>query len=307
MTGERANIPESVRHRLRNKSRETGMPPDALLQFYAMERFLYRLGQSPHRDRFVLKGALMLLAWRVEHMRPTRDIDLLGFADNTEENLARMVTDICNTVVPQDDGMQFDCAALQTERIKEDAEYEGVRIVFPAYLGSTRLSMRIDVGIDDAIVPAPETVNYPTLLDDPRPELKGYTPASVVAEKFEAMVKLGSVNSRMKDFFDIWLLSHQFPFNGPVLSEAVKATFERRGTLLDGLPVTLDAAFSGREAKQVQWAAFLRKSGAGYTPSQFQEVASSIAAFMGPVVDALSQETMLYATWKAGGPWGDEP
>jgi hypothetical protein len=172
----------------------------------------------------------MLLAWQIEHMRPTRDIDLLGFAENTEENLARMVTDICNTASPQDDGMVFDATALRTERIKEDADYEGVRIGFPAFLGTTKLRIQIDVGFDDAVVPGPETLKYPTLLDDPQPELNGYTPASVIAEKFVAMVKLGAINSRMKDFFDIWLLSQQFSFSGDSLCRAVKATFNRRGT-----------------------------------------------------------------------------
>ncbi len=303
MKRERANNPESVRHRLRNKSREMGVSPDTLLQFYAMERFLYRLGQSPYRDRFVLKGALLLLAWRMDHARPTRDIDLLGFTDNTLENLAGIVSDVCDTVPPNDDGLVFKSDTLRTERIKEDADYAGVRATFMAHLGASRIRMQIDIGFNDVVLPAPRTIEYPVLLNDPVPTLIGYTADSVVAEKFEAMVKLGAVNSRMKDFFDIWLLSQQFPFSADLLSQAILATFERRGTSLHGLPVTLDPAFSGVREKQIQWAAFLQKNRLTFAPLQFADVAASIAAFMGPVTEALARGAVLNDTWAPPGPW----
>lgn len=303
MKRERANLPESIRQRLRNISREQGMPPDALLQFHAMERFLYRLGRSRHADRFVLKGALLLMAWHIEHMRPTRDIDLLGFTENSLENLSRIFCDICQALPSDDDGWMFDHSALRTERIREDADYEGVRVTFPAYLGETRIRMQVDVGFNDVILPSAQSVAYPVLLNDPAPVLKGYTAESVVAEKFEAMVKLGSINSRMKDFFDIWLLMQQCSFNGSSLSRAIRATFERRGTLLTGLPITLDRAFPGMEEKQVQWTAFLRKSRVDYAPLQFLNIAASIAGFVGPFVDALMLGSELNAKWNAGGPW----
>ncbi len=303
MSLERVNIPESVRHRLRNKSREMRVSADTLLQFYAMERFLYRLAQSQYRDRFVLKGALLLLAWRMDHTRPTRDIDLLGFTDNTLENLAGIVAVVCNTVPPNDDGLVFDSETLRTERIKEDADYAGVRATFLAYLGTSRIPMQIDVGFNDVVMPAPQTIEYPVLLTDPAPTLMGYTADSVVAEKFEAMVKLGAVNSRMKDFFDIWLLSQQFSFSADRLSQAILATFERRGTSLHGLPVTLAPAFAGIGEKQIQWTAFLQKNRLTFAPPQFKAVSDHIAEFLMPVVDALAQARLLKATWTPGGPW----
>lgn len=306
MSREHTNIPESVRQRLRNKSRQMGVSPDTFLQFYAMERFLYRLGLSRYRNDFVLKGAVLLLAWQIEHMRPTRDIDLLGFTDNSLENIARIFSDICEMVMPDDDGLVFDAQTLHTVRIKEDADYEGVRATFLAYLGATRIRMQIDVGFNDIISPAPQAVDFPVLLNNPPPELRGYTAESVVAEKFEAMVKLGEINSRLKDFFDIWLLSQQFTFRGSELSEAIRATFERRGTLLDGLPATLGTNFAGHREKQIQWSAFLQKSKLDYAPPQFADVAACIAAFIAPIINARSEKTNLNTVWQPSGPWGTE-
>lgn len=303
MSRERTNIPESVRNRLRNKSREMGVSYDTLLQFYAMERFLYRLGQSQYRNRFVLKGALLLLAWRMDHARPTRDIDLLGFTDNTLENLSGIVADVCDTVPPNNDGLMFDSETLKMERIKEDADYAGVRATFITYLGTSRIRMQIDVGFNDVVLPAPQTIEYPVLLDDPAPMLMGYTAESVVAEKFEAMVKLEAINSRMKDFFDIWLLSRQFSFRGDPLSQAILATFEKRGTSLSSLPVTLNPAFPGIREKQIQWAAFLQKNRLPFAPPHFADVAESIAEFIGPVVKALTLGNVLNAAWAPCGPW----
>lgn len=295
------NIAASIRQRLKNKADALGVPFAQALQRYAIERFLYRLGKSNYRDAFVLKGAQMLVVWRGKRTRPTMDVDFLGFTANNPENLERIMKNICRVSTGEKDALQFDPESVKAVRIKEDAEYVGVRLTFKGNLGSAILSMQLDVGFNDAVIPGPLDICYPSLLDQPEPLLRGYSRESVVAEKFEAMVKLGIVNSRMKDFFDIWLLSQQFPFSGEMLSKAIRATFERRGTALNGLPVTLDPDFAGFEEKQIQWAAFLQNHKLAFAPSQFKEVAAMIAAFIKPVADG--QGTVRNAAWPPCGPW----
>jgi len=206
-------------------------PFQELLQYYAMERFLYRLSKSPHSARFVLKGALMLRVWDAPMARPTKDIDLLGRLENSLENLSTVVREVCAVDV-EPDGLVFRPPTVKSERIREDADYQGVRIRFEGSLGTARIAMQLDVGIGDVMVPGPVDIVYPTLLDFPAPRLKGYPRETAIAEKFEAMIKLGTLNSRMKDFYDIWLLSRQFDFDGPTLAQAVTATFANRGTAL---------------------------------------------------------------------------
>ncbi len=174
--------------------------------------------------------------------------------------MAAIVRQICVGRVEPDDGLVFDAATVQGERIAEAAEYEGVRVRFRATLDTARIQMQIDVGFGDIVVPAAVLTRYPTILDLPAPRLLAYSKETAVAEKFEAMAKLGELNSRMKDFFDIWLLSRSFDFDGPRLCEAIDKTFKRRGTLLpDGEPVALTAEFSGNPEKRAQWAGFIRR------------------------------------------------
>ena len=220
-----------------------------------MERFLFRMSRSEHADRFVLKGALMLQVWRSSDIRPTMDIDLLGRTCNEETGIVAQISDILKADVPSD-GLAFDPTSIRSERITEGADYEGVRVRFRGALGTARIHMRIDIGFGDVVYPRAEAANLPTILDFPAPRLLCYSRESAIAEKFEAMVKLGTMNSRMKDFYDIWALSRQFEFNGPELAEAIRLTFERRGT---ALPSAVDA-FTGPfvSDKQVQWSAFRR-------------------------------------------------
>jgi hypothetical protein len=208
------NLAASVHARLAQIARRTGRPFQELLQYYAMERFLYRLSKSPHAARFVLKGALMLRVWDAPMARPTKDIDLLGRLENSLENGSTVVREVCALEV-EPDGLVFRPATVKSERIREDADYEGVRIRFDGFLARARIAMQLHVGIGDVMVPGPVEIAYPTLLDFPAPRLKGYPRETAIAEKFEAMVKLGTLNSRMKDFYDIWLLSRQFDFDGP--------------------------------------------------------------------------------------------
>ena len=230
------NIAASVHQRLLNKAKESSRPFNELLQHFAIERFIYRLSKSPHADRFILKGALMFSAWCGPVSRPTMDIDLLGKIDNRLEVIIAAIKDACLMDV-EADGISFNAETVEAVRITEDAEYEGVRVRVHGSLGNARVTLQVDIGFGDVIVPSPSKVAYPAILDFPAPELKGYTMESTIAEKFQAMVKLGVLNSRMKDFYDIWILSRTFDFKGEILAEALEKTFENRNT-----PITLNAA-----------------------------------------------------------------
>jgi len=294
------NLPASIRQRLLNRARNDRRPFSELLQYYAMERFLYRLSQSVYVDRFILKGALMLRVWRSPEVRPTMDIDMLGRTSRGEADIALQIQDIL-TVDVETDGLAFDPASIQTERITEDADYEGIRIRFLGALGSARINMQVDIGFGDIVYPEPEKSDLPTMLDSPAPRLLCYSRESSIAEKFEAMVKLGMLNSRMKDFYDIWLLSRQFNFNGPRLTEAIRLTFERRGT---ELPTEIDAFTEPFiEAKQTQWAAFRKRLGQNHIPVSFRKIAASVDNFLSPIVEVFSSGKQSPTTWATPGPW----
>jgi len=281
------NVAASVRQKLLNKARISGRPFNELLQYYAMERFLYRLALSDHAECFILKGALMLRAWRSPEVRPTMDIDMLGRTSNTEADIIAQIQDILSVAVPGD-GLVFDPESIQAERITEDADSEGIRVRFKASLGVARISMQIDIGFGDIVHPKPEMAELPTVLDQPAPQLLCYSRESAIAEKFEAMVKLGVLNSRMKDFYDIWLLSRQFEFDRETLAEAIRLTFNQRGT---ALPQTIEA-FSPDfiAAKQLQWTAFRKRLGQEHIPASFGEVIAGIEAFLEPARKALSAD-----------------
>ena len=295
------NIGASVRQRLLNKARETGRPFSELLQYFAMERFLYRLSKSEHADKFILKGALMLAAWKAPLLRPTMDIDVLGRTANDMEAILAIVKEICAVVVEPEDGMVFNVATVQGERIAEAAEYEGVRVRFRATLDAARIPMQLDIGFGDVVVPAAIPTIYPTILDLPAPQLLGYSRETAVAEKFEAMVKLGELNSRMKDFFDLWLLSRSFDFDGPRLSEAIEKTFNRRGTVLpNGEPVALTGEFSGNPQKRAQWVGFIRRMKLRDVPA-LTEIVDELRAFLLPAIQALSAREHFHFKWLASG------
>jgi hypothetical protein len=296
------NVAASVRARLLNRSRETNRPFQELLQYHAMERFLYRLSRSTHRRSFILKGALLLRVWDAPVSRPTRDVDLLGHVKNDVENLARIVREICQTDV-EPDGMTFDAATVAGARIKEDAEYEGVRLKFVGTLEKARVTMQVDVGFGDAVIPPAAEVEYPTLLDLPAPRLRAYRRETVVAEKFQAMVFLGTLNSRMKDFYDIWLLARQFDFDGQTLSAAIRATFESRGAEIDPEPVAFRPEFFASEDVVRRWTAFVRKGRFAEAPATLAEVVELVARFVGPVARAARDDQLADMAWRAPGPW----
>lgn len=297
MTRPIKDLARSVHTRLLTLAKQTGRPFNEVLQLYAMERFLYRLSRSKHSTNFVLKGGLMLRVWKAPVTRPTKDVDLLGRTKNTVANLVSIVQQVCSEPV-EPDGMQFDGSTAVGTPIDEDAEYNGIRIKFTGLLGVARAPMQIDVGFGDAVVPSPVDIELPTLLNFPAPKLRGYQRETTIAEKFHAMVVLGTINGRMKDFYDIWLLAQTFDFKGDQLSHAVKTTFATRTTQLESEPVALTSDFANSAEAQRRWAAFLKKSALTDAPASFADVVMVIRAFLLPVVAATSS-----GRWPKGGPW----
>ena len=296
------DLPASVRQRLANKGRETGRPFQEMLQYFAMERFLYRLAQSPHADKFVLKGALLFAAWGAPASRPTKDIDLLARMDNAVEAVAAVMREVCSQLVVPD-GLVFDVDSVAGEAIKEDADYSGVRVTFLVTLQNARVSMQIDIGFGDVVTPAAAPTMYPVLLDFAAPRLLGYPRETVVAEKFEAMTKLGLLNSRMKDFYDLWLLSRRYDFEGATLAVAVQRTFANRKTAIAALPVALTPTFGNDPAKQMQWQGFLRKAKLENAPASLQSVIEDLVRFLHPVAAAVAGGIPFHQNWTPPGPW----
>lgn len=292
----------SIKQRLKNIAIKENKPFAEVLQYFAMERFLYRLSLSPHRNNFILKGALMLVIWDVPNRRVTMDIDMLGRKTSNEEvKLKKLITEILLTNV-DDDGLTFEAESLVASKIKEESEYSGIRLTFKAYLDSARIQMRIDVGFGDIVYPEPKLSQLPTFLDLPEPHLYVYSKETVVAEKLEAMIKLGQLNSRMKDFYDIWILSRQYDFNGNDLTNAVKLTFTQRDTKLK--PNEVEAfTDSFSKLKQQQWLAFHKKLDLDCVPLKFSEIITTIKKFLLPVIKAISTNSTYPKIWHQREGW----
>ena len=296
------DVAASVRAQLATHAKTTGRPFQEVLQYFAMERFLARLSTSAHADKFVLKGGLMFAVWNTSHTRPTRDIDLLAHMPNDVDTAASVVRDICQ-MTDHTDGIVFDPETVTPVVIKEDADYEGVRVTFMGHLKSARINMQIDMGFNDVVAPEPKILTYPTILDHIAPQIRAYPAETVVAEKFEAMVKLGQLNSRIRDFYDIWSLSKQFEFDGPILLRAIVGTFAHRDTLVEANPIAFRSEFTEDSAKKSQWAGFCRKSKIQAAPEVLSEMVVEIALFLTPVAEAIVAQKSFNKTWKSGGPW----
>ncbi|MBU0671552.1 MAG: nucleotidyl transferase AbiEii/AbiGii toxin family protein [Candidatus Margulisbacteria bacterium] len=297
------NIPASVRARLQNIAAKTGRPFFEVLQYYAMERFLYRFSQSEYADQFILKGALMFTVWQVPERRTTLDIDFSARFSNKVAAIEDMIKDVCK--VPVDpDGLVFNASSVKAKKIKENADYEGVRVKFHGLLGRSRVTMQIDVAFGDTMYPAPGIVDYPVILDLPRPRLKGYPVESVVSEKFEAAVKLGSLNSRMKDFYDLWLMMRRFDFNGLRLTEALKRTFRhRKSQLPEHKPLFAEEMYDKESDRQTLWKAFLKKGEIEHAPEKLSKVAHEIEKFLVSPLEAISKGQGYDKEWMTPGPW----
>ncbi len=260
MTNVRDGLARSVVTRLSQHARAIGSDPNLVLTRYAVERFLYRLSRSSHAERFVLKGALLILAWFGDALRPTRDADLLGYGDLSDAALAQIFAEICAVTV-EPDAMTYAAESVRVEPIRFEDAYGGQRVSLDATLGAARLRIQVDVGIGDAVVPPATWLDYPSLLDMPRPRLRAYAPETVIAEKFHAITVLGARNSRMKDYFDLHALAGDGGLDAERVGAAIAATFARRGTRLPAdMPWGLSDAFVHDASKGAQWAAFLAKN-----------------------------------------------
>jgi hypothetical protein len=303
MTGRKSTLPASIAARLLNRAKQTGDDYQTLLTSFCFERFLYRLGVSDVRERFVLKGAMLLRLWSDQPYRATRDLDLLRRGDGSFDAIRRDIRAICAVQV-EPDGVEFDASSIRIEVIRAEDEYAGTRATLPARCGTARLALQIDMGLGDSVWPAPRSCAYPALLDFPPPDVLAYPQEAVVAEKLEAMVVLGDRNSRIKDFFDLHHLARRFEFDRATLAEAVRRTFERRQTPIPAeAPIGLTPSYWENPSRPAQVRAFARRAGLTVTDDPGSEFAGLLGAFLLPILDDLHRGGQREGTWCPGGPW----
>jgi len=296
------DLSASVRQKLANVAKSNGMFFQEILQRHAMERFLYRVSQSKHKHHLILKGALLFSAWGFPGSRPTKDIDFLACIGNDLQTMEMLFREICVESV-EPDGWLFNPKTVQAFLIQEEADYQGIRITLEGTLGNARISMQIDIGFGDIVTPNANAVGFPTILRFPAPEILSYPRETVIAEKFEIMVRLGIFNSRMKDYFDIWFLSKHFEFDGATLIKAIENTFENRRVKIDLAPVALSSDFSTNAEKQKQWNGFIRKSKLKDTPDILDTIVQDLNNFLGPLVFTMVANRTPPGKWSAEGGW----
>lgn len=293
MTGlpeEPRNLAASVRARLLAIAREAGEEFQSVLLRYATERLLYRISQSNAADQFVLKGAWLFYVWAIPR-RATRDADFLGLGTSSPEALSHLFGEIISVEV-EDDGLIFDLGSTTVEETRLDALYPGARVRLRALLATAQIVVQLDIGFGDAIPEDAPRVRLPTLLDFPPPELRAYEIEPVIAEKTEAIVRFGTVNTRYKDFFDLFILAHEKKVKGEGLVKQIKATFDRRGTPLPtDLPEGLTQGFAAEPERQRQWLAFLRRSSAEQEQADFAQVVQKVREFVWPPLQAASSSS----------------
>lgn len=298
------NLPASVMARLRNEAIKQNTDVNQILTHYALERLLYRIANSSHANRFILKGAFVYIAWlNADRFRPTGDLDLLGTGENEPAALTSTFAEIISTEVP-DDGLEFDDESIASSLIREGQQYEGVRVSLTAHLGRARIPVLIDIGFGDVVSPEAEELIFPVLLDAPAPVIRAYPKETVLAEKLEAMVSIGRRTSRMKDFYDLLALSRLFTFTGASTSDAIKATFERRQTALPkGTPAVLKDDFGSDRETQAQWNAFVTRSQLLITPPELPDVLNELQTFLLPVLIAAEAGEEFDKTWEPNAGW----
>jgi hypothetical protein len=300
-----SNVAASVRQRLLNRARDEGEDVQRLLVRYALERMPYRITASDRDDRFVLKGAFTFLLWQGALHRLTRDLDLMGYGSPEPRVVEDVFRAICMTDAP-DDGLHFDPSSVTAAPIRDQAEYDGLRVKLVAHLGSARIPLQVDIGFGDAITPDPEFAEFPALLEFPAPRVRMYPRETVIAEKLHGTVRFGMANTRMKDYYDLWFLSEHFSFEGAALQRAIRATFRRRGTALpDRQPIALTDEFARSGEKRQQWTAFLDRVERARVGPALPEVVHRVQAFLLPVLRALREEEPFRQTWPPSGPWDD--
>jgi predicted nucleotidyltransferase component of viral defense system len=295
------NVTASVLARLRNDSKSSGAPFQQVLQLYAIERVLYRISKSSHAQSVILKGALLLKTIGIPRARPTMDIDMLHKGRADRESLLALVKD-CATLAVEADGIAFISDSMVAEEIRKDSEYKGTRILMDARMDNVRLKIQIDFGVGDVMVPGPRMIEYPVLLTGDPVHLLAYPIESSIAEKLQAMVALGDANSRMKDFYDVWICSRHLNFNEGTLLRAVDATFRNRGTSFPTEDVeALTTAFA--DGHLVQWNAFVKKIGESDLVDAFGGVVDDLKIFAMPLLHSLARGEAFLQKWKAGQGW----
>ena len=297
------NLSASVWQRLKNIADSSSRPFAEVLQWYVIERFLARLALTPHRDTFLLKGATLLRAWEANPARPTMDIDLgIGHTLSAQEAVA-VVTD-CLAVDIEPDGLEFDLESVAGEPIRIAQEYPGVRVRCRGLLGTARVNLQIDIGFGDVVVPEPVDIEYPALLGNTQPRLRGYRLETVVAEKLEAIISLGIRTSRMKDYFDLWWLLRSRSFNGDDIYAALFTTFSRRKTqATNEVPEGLSKRVAESEEKRRQWVAFVRRMRLDQSTASFADTTAAIRAFAMPVLRAIASGESLNKRWTPDEGW----
>lgn len=298
-----SNVGQSVFARLLNIAKQSGETHQYLLTRYAIERLLYRLSVSEYRDQFILKGGILLQAWQGQNHRTTRDVDFLGIGTSKIDEVRQIFKAICLTSVP-DDGVQFLTDQLKGQEIMEHKRYAGIRITLIAQIHSAKQTIQVDIGFGDIITPTREKLDYPTYLNMPTPQLWVYPTYTVIAEKFETMISLGIINSRLKDFYDIWLMMRLFDFDGVVLQQAIQNTFDRRNSQLPSeTPSIFTPAFYSEASRVVQWDNFIKRDVVNQVDDEiaFHEVILAIQSFIMPIVQATQQGQPFGANWSHTG------
>ncbi len=298
------NIAASVRQRLLNISRESGDDTHLVWTRYATERLLYRLSVSAYSEEFVLKGAMLFVAWTGRVYRPTVDMDFLGYGEDSSQRFAEIFRSL-SVMDVEPDGLKFDPTTVHAGPIREQQDYQGQRVTLTAFLEKGRIPIQVDIGFGDIITPAAVEVEYPTILKFPAPIIRTCPRETVVAEKLHAMVFLGIANSRMKDFFDMYVLAKDFDFDGGTLVHAIQATFQRRKTRIPvEVPLALTDEFAHHEDKLVQWSGFIRKGGLDeHRYSELPEILALLKVFLLPVMKAAGNNRDIPHQWPKGGPW----
>lgn len=292
------NVAASVRARLLTLAKQRGEQFERLLQAFVIERFLHRLGTSELRERFIVKGAMLLAAWGGGVLRPTRDLDLLGFGDSNADHLREAIRSICARAADVPDGIEFDANSMETTTIRDDDDYAGTRVLVWASLGSARIRMQIDVGFGDTVHPAPEWIEFPTMIDLPAPRVRAYPREASIAEKIEAIVALGDANSRLKDFYDLFALARETEFAGDVLVESVRRTFATRGTRIpEGTPPGLGDAFLANQTTLSRWSGFIADR--HLIAPTLSEVGTRLRAFVLPLLQSARPDS----TERSPGHW----
>jgi len=296
------DLAASVKYRLLTVAKGESEQLQRVLIRYAIERLLYRLSVSPHATAFILKGAILASTWEGGAYRPTKDLDLLGHGDNSPQALAKVFRDIAHAHV-EPDGLIFDPESVAAKPIPDEARTAGVRVHIVAHMGKARIPVQVDVGFGDRVTPDPVTIEFPRMLDFPAPRIRAYPPETVVAEKYEALVRLGMRTGRIKDFYDLWYLATHFSFQGSVLQRATRNTFRARGRPVPSEgPVALTDEFAADPSKQALWRAFTARSGVT-SPGDLRNVLALLRSFLVPV--GMNTPSRHTGVWPPGGPWQD--